>query len=389
MSTFKPAQRILDLPPYLFAEIDRKLSVKRAQGVDLVSFGIGDPDMPTPPHVVEALHEAAADPSTHNYPSYAGMPELRRAIAVWFDARFGVALDPDTQILPLLGSKEGIAHLPWALIGPGDVALCSDPGYPVYEVGTRLAGGDPVLVPCPADRGFTPDLAGIDAGAATRAKVIWLNFPGNPTGATVDLGFFEEAVAFCASHEILLAHDAAYSEVTFDGYVAPSVLQVPGANDVAVEFHSFSKTYNMTGWRIGWVCGSAAAIEALARLKTNLDSGVFNAIQRAAIAGLTGPTHFLRDYLKVLASRRDRTVAALREVGLDAPLPKGSFYIWTRVPDGETSTSFTERMLEDAAVVVTPGNGYGPHGEGFVRLSLTLNDDRLDEGLARIRKACG
>jgi len=385
--SFRPARRIEDIPPYLFAELDRKVSAKRAEGADVISFGIGDPDFPTPPHVVEAMREAVLDPSTHHYPSYAGMPELRETIASWFRGRFGVSLDPEAEVLPLWGSKEGVAHLPWATIDDGDVALVTDPGYPVYDVGTRLAGGEPVPVPVTRDRGFVPDLSAIGEDAAARAKVLWLNYPGNPTAATCDLAFFEEAVAFCRRHDILLAHDAAYSEITYDGYRAPSVLEVDGAKDVAVELHSFSKTFNMTGWRIGWASGSPAAIEALGRLKTNLDSGVFNAIQRASIAALTGPMDFLAEQLAVFASRRDRAVEGLRDAGLDATAPKGSFYLWVPVPDGETSAGFASRILDDAAVVVAPGNGYGAHGEGYVRFALTLADDRIDEGIERIRKA--
>ncbi len=386
---FRPAKRIRDLPPYLFAEIDRKIQAVKAQGADVISFGVGDPDFPTPPHIVEALQEAASDTANHGYPSYFGLAALREAIAVWFGKRFGVTLDPSSEILPLWGSKEGVAHLPWALIDDGDVALCSDPGYPVYDTGTRLAGGEPVGVPCRAERGFLPDFSEIPAEVAARAKILWLNYPGNPTAATCELDFFTAAVEFCREHEILLAHDAAYSEITYDGYRAPSVLEVPGAKDVAVELHSFSKTYNMTGWRIGWVCGSPEAIEALGRLKTNLDSGVFNGIQRAAIAALEGPTDFLDEQLAVFTSRRDRAVEALRSAGMDATAPKGSFYLWVPVPGGESSAEFATRILEEAAVVITPGGGYGDHGEGYVRFSLTLADDRIDEGLERIGKVLG
>ena len=388
-SSFRPARRITDLPPYLFAELDRKVSAKRAEGADVISFGIGDPDFPTPPHIVEALKKAVDDPSTHHYPSYAGMPELREAIAAWMQRRFDVTLDPSSEVLPIWGSKEGIVHLPWALIDDGDVALCGDPGYPPYDTSTRLSGGEPVALPLTRERGFLPDLGAVEADVAGRTKVMFLDYPGNPTGATCDPAFFEEAVAFSRRHGILLAHDAAYSEITYDGYVAPSVLQVDGGKDMAVEFHSFSKTYNMTGWRIGWICGSAEAIEALGRLKTNLDSGIFTAIQRAAIAALEGPTDFLDQQLDVFASRRDRAVEGLRDAGLDAWTPKGSFYLWVPVPDGETSTSFASRLLDDAAVVVAPGNGYGEYGEGYVRFSLTLPDPELDEGIARIRKVCG
>ncbi len=388
MTSFVPARRISDLPPYLFAELDRKVAAKRAEGADVVSFGIGDPDFPTPPHIVEALREAVLDPTTHNYASYSGLPALREAIAVWMERRFGVVLDPSTEVLPIWGSKEGIVHLPWALIDSGDVALCADPGYPPYDTSILLAGGEPVSLPLSRDEGFLPRLDDVPDDISRRAKVMFLDYPSNPTGATCDLAFFQQIVEFSARHGILLAHDAAYSEVTFDGFVAPSVLQVPGAKDVAVELHSFSKTYNMTGWRIGWICGNPEAIEALGRLKTNLDSGIFNAIQRAGIAALEGPTDFLAEQLQVIAARRDRAVEGLRDAGLDAWTPKGSFYLWVPVPDGQTSTSFATRLLDDAAVVVAPGNGYGERGEGYVRFSLTLPDHELDEGIARIRKVC-
>ena len=384
--TFKPAQRISDLPPYLFAELDRRVSAKKAEGADVISFGVGDPDFATPPHIVEALRAAALDPSTHHYPSYSGMPELRAAIASWMSERFDLySLDPDTEVLPLWGSKEGVVHLPWAIVDEGDVVLCADPGYPPYDVGTRLVGGRPVPLPLRAPE-FLPDFDGVPEEIAARAKLLWLNYPGNPTGATCELRTFEEAVAFCKKHDILLAHDAAYSEITYDGYVAPSVLEVDGAKDVAVELHSFSKTFNMTGWRIGWVAGSPDVIEALGRLKTNLDSGVFNAVQRAAMAGLQEPRDFLQEELRVFARRRDVAVAGLRDAGLNPPTPRGSFYLWVPVPDGESSTSFATKLLDEAAIVVAPGNGYGEFGEGYVRFSLTLADDRVDEGIERIRK---
>ncbi len=387
--SFTSARRISDLPPYLFAELDKKVAAKKAEGADVVSFAIGDPDFPTPPHIVEAMRVAVADPANHNYPSYSGLPALREAIAAWMERRFGVRLDPGTEILPTWGSKEGIVHLPWALVDAGDVGLNSDPGYPPYDTSIRLAGGEPVALPLFRESGYLPSFGDVAFDVADRAKLVFLGYPGNPTGATCDESFFEEAVEFCSRHGILLAHDSAYSEITYDGYSAPSVLQVDGAKDIAIEFHSFSKTYNMTGWRIGWACGNAQAIEALGRLKTNLDSGVFNAIQHAGIAALEGPTDFLEMQLKIFKDRRDRAVEGLREAGLDASAPKGSFYLWVPVPDGETSTSFATRLLEEAAVVVAPGNGYGERGEGFVRFSLTLPDADLDEGIARIRKICG
>jgi len=384
--TFEPADRITGLPPYLFAELDRRIAAKRAEGADVISFGVGDPDFPTPPHVVEAMHKAIDDPETHHYPSYAGLPELREAIATWMEKRFGTKLDPSTEVLPTWGSKEGVVHLPWALLGEGDIALWADPGYPPYDVGTRLAQATPVSLPLRGENGFLPDFDEITADVRERTKLMWLNYPGNPTGATCELDVFERAVEFGRANGAVIAHDAAYSEITYDSYVAPSILQAQGASEVAVELHSFSKSFNMTGWRIGWICGSAPVIEALGRLKTNLDSGVFTAIQRAAIAGLEGPTDFLDAQLAVFAKRRDIAVEGLKDAGLAAWTPKGSFYLWVPVPDGETSASFASKLLDEAAVVVAPGNGYGEHGEGYVRFSLTLADDRLEEGIERIRK---
>jgi LL-diaminopimelate aminotransferase len=386
VSSFTPARRITDLPPYLFAELDKRVAAKRAEGADVVSFAIGDPDFPTPPHIVAAMQEAVADPATHNYPSYSGMPELRVAIAEWMAKRFDVSLDPDTEVLPLIGSKEGVVHLPWAVIDTGDVAIVGDPGYPVHDIGVRLAGGTPVPLPLDRSEGFLPDFSRVETSAAKAAKLLWLCYPGNPTGATCELDTFSRSVEFCGRNDILLAHDAAYSEITYDGYVSPSVLQVDGAKDVAVEIHSFSKTFNMTGWRIGWICGNAETIEALGRLKTNLDSGVFNAIQRACITALTGPMDFLSEQLEILERRRNNAVAALQQAGIDATAPHGSFYLFVPVPDGHTSESFATKLLDDAAVVVAPGNGYGANGEGFVRFSLTLPDDRLEIGIERIRR---
>jgi LL-diaminopimelate aminotransferase len=386
MSSFSPAKRIVDLPPYLFAELDKRVAQKKAEGASVVSFAIGDPDFPTPPHIVQALQEAVADPATHNYPSYSGMPELRAAIADWMGKRFNVTLDPDREVLPLIGSKEGVVHLPWAVIDQGDVAIVGDPGYPVHDIGVRLAGGTPVPLPLDRADGFLPDFSRVDASAAKAAKMMWLCYPGNPTGATCELDTFERSVEFSRSNGILLAHDAAYSEITYDGYTSPSVLQVDGAMDCAVEIHSFSKTFNMTGWRVGWICGNADAIEALGRLKTNLDSGVFNAIQRACIAALNGPMDFLSEQLDIMARRRNNAVAALQQAGIDATAPRGSFYLFVPVPDGYTSESFATKLLDDAAVVVAPGNGYGEHGEGFVRFSLTLPDEQLEVGVERIRR---
>jgi LL-diaminopimelate aminotransferase len=378
------AKRIQSLPPYLFADLDRKVAAKRAAGADVISLGVGDPDLPTPRHVVEALQEAAEDPSTHQYASYYGLPALRLAIAEWYGRRFGVQLDPEKEVLPLIGLKEGLAHLPWAFVDPGDRALVPDPGYPVYATATSLAGGEAVPMPLSADNRFLPALDELQP--PQRTKVMWLNYPSNPTGAVADLAFFEGAVQFARRHDLLLCHDAAYCEITFDGYVAPSVLQVPGAKDVAVEFGSLSKTYNMTGWRVGYVVGNTEAVQSLATLKTNLDSGIFNAIQRAAVAALTGPQDHVDLMRAIYQKRRDAVVAAFQEVGLGVEPPLGSIYVWVPTPTGRSSAEFSQELLEDAAVVVSPGTGYGRHGEGFVRISLTVPDERLDEALARIRE---
>jgi LL-diaminopimelate aminotransferase len=381
------ADRIAKLPPYMFAELDRKIGEKRAAGVDVISLGIGDPDMPSPRHVVEALQEAAEDPSTHQYPSYYGLPALRKAVADWYGQRFGVDLDPDTEVQPLIGSKEGIAHLAWALVDPGDEVLVPDPGYPVYEIGTRLAGGTPVSLPHVEETGFLPDLS--SAKVTDRTSLLWLGFPSNPTAAVAELPVFREAVAFAREHDLLLAHDAAYSEITFDGFVAPSVLQVPGAKDVAVEFGSASKTFNMTGWRVGWAVGNAEAIGALATVKTNIDSGIFNGIQRAAVAALTGPMDHLQELRDRYRHRRDVVIDALNGLGWDLKAPLGSFYVWFPTRAGVSSAEFCDLLLERAGVVTAPGAGYGANGEGYVRISLTVADDRLAEAMDRIRSALG
>jgi LL-diaminopimelate aminotransferase len=379
----KVADRIQGLPPYLFAELDRKVKAKRDSGADVISLGIGDPDMPTPRHVVEALQEAAEDPTTHQYPSYYGLPAFREAIAEWYRRRFGVDLDPEAEVLPLLGSKEGLAHLSLAFVDPGDEALVPDPGYPVYGVGTMLAGGRPVPMPLRADGGFRPDLGELHPSGRTR--VMWLNYPSNPTAAVADESFFERAVELAARNGLLLCHDAAYSEITFDGYVAPSVLQPDGAKEVAVEFGSLSKTYNMTGWRLGWAVGNAEAIRALATLKTNVDSGVFNALQRAGVAALTGPQDHIEAMKAVYQKRRDVVVSAFQDAGIEVESPLGSVYVWVPTPEGRTAAAFADELLDSASVVVAPGTGYGAGGEGYVRISLTVADARLDEAMARIR----
>lgn len=378
------ANRIATLPPYLFAELDKKLSAKRAEGVDVISLGVGDPDRPTPEHVVEAMRQAVADAENHRYPSYWGSLRFRTAVAGWYERRFGVELDPEREVMALIGSKEGIGHAMFAFVDPGDEALIPDPGYPVYEVATRLAGGTPVPLPMPAERGFLPDLSAAPVG--DRTKALWLNFPSNPTAAVAEEGSFPEAVAFCRRHDLVLLHDAAYSEITFDGYVAPSVLQVPGAKDVALEFGSASKTYNMTGWRIGWAAGSADAIRALGIVKTNLDSGQFTAIQAAAAAALEGPQDGIDEVRATYQRRRDLVVGTLNGLGWSLKPPLGSCYVWVPVPEGETSVAFADRLLDRAGVFVAPGSGYGAAGEGYVRFSLTVADDRLDEAMDRLSR---
>ena len=376
------ARRIESLPPYLFAELDRKLAAKRAEGIDVISLGVGDPDLPTPDHIVDAMRDAIADPATHRYPSYYGSPDFRGAVAAWYSRRFGVELDPETEVMALIGSKEGIAHIAFAYVDHGDEALIPDPGYPVYGVSTRLAGGTPVPLSTPAERDFLPDLS--TAKVSDRTKAMWMGFPANPTAAVADLNTLGEAVGFCRDNDLLLLHDAAYCEITFDGFVAPSVLQVSRAKDVALEFGSTSKSYNMTGWRIGWAVGSADAIKALGVVKTNVDSGQFTAVQRAAIAALEGPQDHLDEIRATYQRRRDVVVQALNGLGWSLKPPLGSCYVWAPVPDGETSTSFANRLLDRAGVFVAPGNGYGERGEGYVRFSLTVPDNRLSEAMERI-----
>ncbi len=378
------AKRVEKLPPYLFAEISRKIAEKRAQGVDVVSFAIGDPDIPTPSHVIDVLCQAARDPANHRYPETDGLPDLRRVIARWYEQRFDISLDPDREVLPLIGSKEGIGHIALCFIDPGDLALVPDPGYPVYSVGTMFAGGECYFMPLTEENDFLPDLEAIPETVARRARLMWISYPNNPTGAVADLDFFERVVRFAKKHDIAVCHDAPYTEVAFDGYHPVSFLQAAGAREVGVEFHSFSKSYNMTGWRIGMVVGNATMVDALMRVKSNLDSGIPQAIQRMAIAAFEGPQDCIAEHNAVYQRRRDRLVEALARMGLGVRLPKASLYVWARLPEGHTSLEFASRLLDDLGVVVTPGIGYGPHGEGYVRLSLTIPDERLEEGLRRL-----
>ncbi|HXF72018.1 MAG TPA: LL-diaminopimelate aminotransferase [Actinomycetota bacterium] len=381
------ARRMNALPPYLFAALDAKLEAKRAAGVDVISLGVGDPDLPTPPHIVAAMKEALDDPETHRYPSYYGTGEFRAAVADWYRRRFGVELDPAAEVVALIGSKEGLAHLPVAFIDPGDEALVADPGYPVYATSVLLAGGTAVALPMPAEDGFLPDFD--RAPVSERTRYVVLNFPGNPTGAVADLDLFARAVAFAREHDLLLVHDAAYTEITYDGYVAPSILQAPGAKDVAIEFHSLSKHHNMTGWRIGFAVGNPDAIRALGTVKTNIDSGVFTAIQRAAVAALTGPQDHVEELRRTYRRRRDLVVGTFERLGWSLKPPLGAIYVWLPVPEGHTSASFADLLLDRAGVFVAPGSGYGANGEGYVRLSLTVPDDRLEEAMARVARALG
>jgi len=379
------SERLSKLPPYLFVEISRKIAEKKARGEKVISFGIGDPDLPTPANIIERLCQAAHDPANHRYPETEGLPELRQAIANWYRRRFGVELDPHEEVLPLIGSKEGIGHLSFCLLDPGDLALIPDPAYPVYSASTRLAGGEPYFLPLTEENNFLPELDAIPAEVAQRAKVLWLNYPNNPTAAVADLPFFERAVAFARKYDLFLCHDAAYTEVAYDGFRPPSLLQVPGAKEVGVEFHSCSKSYNMTGWRIGMVVGNKRVVDALMRFKSNLDSGIPQAIQQAAIEALSGPQDAIAEHNEVYRRRRDKLLATLKMLGLQARKPLASLYIWARVPEGFTSEKFAAKLLDEAGVAVTPGTGYGQYGEGYIRLSLTLPDEELEEGLARLK----
>jgi LL-diaminopimelate aminotransferase len=361
------------------------VQAKKAAGVDVISLGIGDPDLPTPPRIVSALQEAAADPANHRYPSYFGLAELRSAIADWYRGRFGVTLDPATEILPTLGSKDGISHAPFAFVDPGDVVLAPDPGYTPYATGAIMADGEPYLLPLTAEGGWLPDLEAIPADVRERAKLLWLNYPNNPTAATAPDDFFERAIEFCRVNRVILCHDAPYTEIAFGGYRPPSLLQFPGAKEVGIEFHSVSKTYNMTGWRVGWIAGNAALVAALGRLKTNIDSGIFQAVQWAAIEALRGGEEDTRRANDVYLRRHQRVAEVFNALGWKVKPPKATFYVWAPVPPGYDSISFAGHVLDQVGVNITPGVGFGPHGEGYFRLSVTAPDDRLDQALDRLR----
>jgi LL-diaminopimelate aminotransferase len=389
MSRTDPSKRLEAMPPYMFAELERRVADKRAAGIDVISLGIGDPDHATFPYIVEAMQEAVADPGNHQYPSNRGRAELRSALAGFYDRRFGVEIDPESEVIPAIGAKECIYNLCFAFLDPGDVALSSDPGYPVYTGGPILAGAEVELLPLVPDLGFVPDLDAIDEMALSKARLMFLNYPNNPTGAVVPDGFFERVVELAKQHEFLVVHDNAYSETTYDGYVAPSFLATPGAKDVGVEVFSLSKGFNMTGWRCAAILGNADAIQTYWRLKTNFDSGLFEAVQIAGAAALDGPREPLAEMNKIYTRRRDLVVGALREIGVDVEAPKGTIYVWAPVPEGHTSTTFAELVLEEAAVVISPGSMYGPSGEGFFRISLTTPDERISEAVERMREHLG
>jgi LL-diaminopimelate aminotransferase len=395
----RSSERLERLPPYLFAELERKIAEKKAAGVDVISLGIGDPDTATPGLVVDALAEAARDPGTHRYPSNRGRPELREALARFYERRFGVELDPASEIVPALGAKECIFNMNLAFLDPGDVALAADPGYPVYTGGPLLVGARAELMPLLPERGFVPDLDALSRKRPARpaargsgsphdnVKLMYLNYPNNPTGAVVPDGFFERVVDYARANDVLVVHDASYTEITFDGYVAPSFLETPGAKDVGVEVFSLSKGYNMTGWRTAAIVGNADAVEAYWKLKTNIDSGMFEAVQLAAATALDRGDDEPRRMSEIYARRRDLVCGALSEIGVDVTPPKGTIYVWAPVPGGHTSASYCELVLEESGVVVSPGGAYGPGGEGFFRISLTLSDERLSEAVERLRSS--
>jgi LL-diaminopimelate aminotransferase len=382
----KFAERVENLPPYLFVGISRAIAAKKEQGIDVISFGIADPDMQTPEPVLEALIEGARKPANHRYPESEGTPEFRSAVADFYDRRFGVKLDPATEVINLIGAKEGIAHAALCFIDPGDISISPTPAYPVYEIGTMFAGGTTHFVTLKEEKNYLVDFSDIPTDVAKKAKTLWINYPNNPTGAVAPANFFDEAVRFCKEFDIALLHDAALTEVTYDGYVAPSVLQADGAMDIAMEFHSLSKTANMTGWRVGMAVGNPEMVNALMRVKSNIDSGLTQANQEMGIAAMDLPAEWLDNNNEVYRRRRDKVVSVLNEIGVPAVAPKGGLYIWTPIPDGYTSAGFAKKLLDEADVVVTPGNGYGPGGEGYIRLSLTIPDDQIDEGLRRLSR---
>lgn len=382
----KWASRIAELPPYLFAEIDAKKNELIDKGIDVIDLGVGDPDLPTPDFIIEALNEGARDPENHRYPSYQGMRSFRVAVAEWYKERFDVDIDPDTEVVALIGSKEGIAHAPMAFIDPGDVGLFTDPGYPVYPTSINFAGGTPHAVPLLKENEFLPDLNAIPDDIKKRAQLFFLNYPNNPTTAVAEKDFFEDLVDFGAKNNILICHDAAYTEIAYDGYTPLSFLQTEGAKDVGIEFHSLSKTFNMTGWRIAFAVGNARAIAGIGKIKTNIDSGAFQAVQHAGIVALQNYKEGLQDRIKIFQERRDLFCKGLDEAGLKYDLPKATFYVWFEVPEGLTSAEFSSRLLTESGIVVTPGNGFGDYGEGYARVSTTFSTERIIQAVDRLKE---
>ena len=380
------SERLKNLPPYLFVEIDKAKRNARQEGRDLIDLGIGDPDLPTPGHIIEKLCEASKDPKNHKYALDQGMPELRKAIADWYKKRFHVSLNPETEILPLIGSKEGIAHMPLAFVNSGEYVLTPNPSYPPYRGSTILSGGQTQDMPLLVENNFLPDFKKIPAGLLARAKLMFLNYPNNPTGAVADKIFYQKAIDFASKHTIIIAHDAAYSEMAYDGYRPMSFLEVEGAKEVGVEFHSLSKTYNMTGWRIGWVCGNADIVAGIAKVKSNIDSGIFSAIQVAGIEALTGNQEHIQNMCALYQERRDALCEGLKALGWRVASPRATFYLWVKVPQGNDSRAFASLLLEKCDIVVTPGVGFGQHGEGYIRFSLTVSKERIAEAVERIKK---
>ncbi|MCX5711656.1 MAG: LL-diaminopimelate aminotransferase [Candidatus Omnitrophica bacterium] len=383
---FRLSKKLAELPPYLFLEIDKAKRKARSQGRDIIDLGVGDPDQPTPKHIIEALYKAAQDPANHRYALDQGMPALRSTIAGWYKRRFNVTLDPETEVLPLIGSKEGIAHLPIAFLNNGDYSLVPDPCYPPYKGGTILAGGRVHLMPLLAENEFLPDLSKIPFGVRRRAKLIYFNYPNNPTGAVANPDFYANAVNFAAKNKLIVVSDLAYSEMSYEDFRPQSMLEIPGAKDHVIEFHSLSKTYNMTGWRIGWACGNAKLIAALAKVKSNIDSGIFSAIQLAGIAALEGPQQYVLDMCRLYQERRDCLVSGLNALGWSVLAPKATFYIWIKIPEKNRSIDFAALLLDKADIVATPGVGFGKHGEGYIRMALTVPKDRMLQALERLKK---
>lgn len=379
------SERINNLPPYLFAAIDEAKTRVIKKGVDVIDLGVGDPDMPTPDNVIQALYRSAQNPDRQKYPSYIGMLSFREAVAKWYKEHLDIELDPVSQVLTLIGSKEGIAHIPLAFINPGEIALIPDPAYPVYKIGTLFADGKPFIMPLLQENGFLPDLDAIPKDVAKMAKLMFLNYPNNPTSAIAPVNFFEDVIEFAKENEVIIVHDNAYSEMTFDGYKASSFLKLDGAMDVGIELHSLSKTYNMTGWRIGFAVGNAGILDGLGRVKTNVDSGAFEAVQEAGIEAMQGPQQCISDMNKIYTQRRDALMVGLKELGIEVQPPKATFYIWAPVPEGFDSMGLSKLLLEEAGIVATPGVGFGEYGEGYVRFSLTQSVERINEAVERMR----